>query len=206
MRVRRDQLPIAPLVVALALAAVLLAGCHDSTARPASGAPVGSATPTLGGTPPRTARPPDAPMNHLEKPVADRLAAQIARMGLTLEYLDCPHWDGTVPTLLTCKGYVDGIVTDVLVRLEAAVRGKAVSFDARLGEGVIATSRLERTLHRSGWPGADCGDVPAYPAEVGRRVVCRVWRGSEQRFVVATVSDRSGAVMISDLSGDGTSR
>jgi hypothetical protein len=84
------------------------------------------------------------------------------------------------------------------VHLEAAVQGKAVGFDARLLDGVIATRKLERTLRGQGWNEADCGDRSAYPAEVGSRIVCHVWRPADDRYVVATVSDRSGAVMIAD--------
>jgi len=137
-------------------------------------------------------------MNDLERPVRDRLAAQIKGQGLTLTYLDCPAWDHKVPTRMVCKGYVDGLVARVSVHLQAAVEGKAVGFDARLLDGVIATRKLERTLRHNGWSRADCGKAPAYPASVGSRIVCHVTRAGDDRCVVATVSDRSGAVMIGD--------
>jgi len=137
-------------------------------------------------------------MDDLERPVHRRLAAQVAGQGLTLTYLDCPRWDGSVPARMVCKGYVDGLVARVAVHLRAAVNGKAVGFDARLLDGVIATRKLERTLRRQGWSRAECGDVPAYPARVGIRIVCHVHRSGDDRYVVATVSDRSGAVMIAD--------
>lgn len=189
------------LLLPLLLGAVL-SGCDsDPAARPAASArPV--ATPTaLGGPPPPQTSPPGRPMDGLERPVHHRLAAQVAGQGLTLTYLDCPRWDGTVPTRMVCKGYVDGLVARVAVHLRAAVEGKAVGFDARLLDGVIATRKLERTLRHQGWSRADCGDVPAYPAKVGSRIVCRVHRRGDDRYVVATVSDRSGAVMIADYRG-----
>jgi hypothetical protein len=189
------------LLLPLLLGAVL-SGCdsdpaarHAPSARPA-------ATPTaLGGPPPPQTSPPGRPMDGLERPVHHRLAAQVAGQGLTLTYLDCPRWDGTVPTRMVCKGYVDGLVARVAVHLRAAVEGKAVGFDARLLDGVIATRKLERTLRHQGWSRADCGDVPAYPAKVGSRIVCHVHRRGDDRYVVATVSDRSGAVMIADYRG-----
>ena len=189
------------LLLPLLLGAVL-SGCDsDPAARPAPSArPV--ATPTaLGGPPPPQTSPPGRPMDGLERPVHHRLAAQVAGQGLTLTYLDCPPWDGTVPARMVCKGYVDGLVARVAVHLRAAVEGKAVGFDARLLDGVIATRKLERTLRHQGWSRADCGDVPAYPAKVGSRIVCHVHRRGDDRYVVATVSDRSGAVMIADYRG-----
>jgi hypothetical protein len=137
-------------------------------------------------------------MDDLERPVRDRLAAQIRGQGLTLSYLDCPAWDHQVPTRMVCKGYVDGLVARVAVHLKAAVEGRAVGFDARLLDGVIATRKLEWTLRRDGWSHADCGDAPAYPARVGTRIVCHVTKTGDDRYLVATVSDRSGAVMIGD--------
>jgi hypothetical protein len=136
-------------------------------------------------------------MDDLERPVQRRLAEQVRGQGLSLDYLACPRWDGAVPARMTCTGYVDGLVAPVDVRLEAAVRGRAVDFDARLLDGVIATRRLTDLLRSQGWSGADCGEVAAYPARVGSRIVCRVVRGGEPRFVVATVQARSGRVMIS---------
>jgi hypothetical protein len=99
---------------------------------------------------------------------------------------------------MTCTAYVDGVLARVAVHLKAAVEGKAVGFDADLVDGVIATRNLEATLVRQGWRRADCGDAPAYPATVGSRIVCHVSRASGDRFVQATVTDRSGAVMIAD--------
>ena len=135
-------------------------------------------------------------MNDLEKQIAGRLAAHVLRQGLVLEHLDCPHWDGAVPSRMTCRGYVDGVVATVRVHLASAVDGKAVNFDARLQGGVIATQNLVDTLQEQGWSDADCGAVPAYPARVGSRIVCRVTRDGADQHVVATVRDRSGAVMI----------
>jgi hypothetical protein len=142
-------------------------------------------------------------MNDLERPVRDRLAAQIKGQGLTLTYLDCPAWNHKVPTRMVCKGYVDGLVARVAVHLQAAVEGKAVGFDARLLDGVIATRKLEGTLRHNGWSRADCGKAAAYPASVGSRIVCHVTKAGDDRYVVATVSDRSGAVMIGDYRATG---
>ena len=139
-----------PLVLVVA-ALVLLGGCSDA---PSSGSqrPSGSSgpTPALGGPPVARATPPDHAMDQLERPVAVRLARQVARQGLTLEYLDCPRWDGTVPSRMSCRAYVDGLRTGVEVVFTRAVQGKAVGFDARLARGVIATRNLERTLRRRG--------------------------------------------------------
>lgn len=197
------RLSLAPLLLSLAVTAVLLTGCDGASsgaAPDASASPTARATrpPVLGGDAPREQQPPDGPMDSLEKPVHARLAAQIAGQGLTLDYLDCPRWDGTVPRRLTCRGYVDGLVARVGVRLKAAVEGKAVGFDAWLLDGVIATRKLEKTLRGQGWKEADCGERAAYPAESGSRIVCHVRRPGDDRYVVATVSDRSGAVMIAD--------
>ena len=183
----------------LPVVALLLAGCNgDPAARPVSSDSPVATPPALGGSRPTRVAPPTAPMDELERPVRDRLAAQVKGQGLTLTYLDCPAWDHEVPTRMVCKGYVDGLVARVVVHLEAAVEGRAVGFDARLLDGVIATGKLERTLRHSGWTRADCGDTPAYPARVGSRIVCHVSRSGDDRYLVATVSDRSGAVMIAD--------
>jgi hypothetical protein len=198
----RARMGLAPLLLSLAVVTVLVAGCDAAPAgssrspgSPATGSP---RPPVVGGEAPREKQPPSTPMDSLERPVHARLAAQIAGQGLTLTYLDCPHWDGTVPRRLTCRGYVDGLVARVAVHLKAAVQGKAVSFDARLLGGVIATRKLESTLRRQGWKEADCGGRAAYPAETGARIVCHVRRPADDRYVVATVTDRSGAVMITD--------
>jgi hypothetical protein len=61
---------------------------------------------------------------------------------------------------------------------------------------VIATRNLEATLRDQGWTVADCGDVMAYPARAGDTIVCRVQRPGDERFLVATITDRTGAVTI----------
>jgi len=185
-------------VLVLTCGVVLVAGCSgaDPAAEPARSSP--TTGPALGGSPTPDAQPPEAEMDRLERQVHERLAAQIAGQGLTLQYLDCPHWDGKVPSRMTCRGFVDGVVARVAVQLRAAVAGKAVGFDAELLDGVIATRNLERTLHEQGWQRPDCGSRAAYPARVGSRIVCGVWRAAVRRYVVATVSSRSGAVMIAD--------
>ena len=189
------RLVVLPLVVT---ASLLLLGCSDDpVAKPAASTST-DPTPDLGGPVPSQVSPPKEPMDRLELPVHERLAAQVARQGLTLQYLDCPRWDGAVPSRMTCRGYVDGVLARVAVHLKAAVQGRAVSFDARLLGGVIATHNLEQTLRRQGWQDADCGAAAAYPARVGSRIVCHVRRPSDAEYVVATVSDRAGAVMIAD--------
>jgi hypothetical protein len=140
-------------------------------------------------------------MDDLERPVAHQLARQIAADGLTLGHLDCPHWDGTVPSTMSCRGYVDELLVDVWVQLSAP-HGD-VSFDARVSGGVVATRRIERTLRRDGWTAADCGEVAAYPAQAGVRIVCRVERAGRRSYVVATVRSRAGAVTIAEYARSG---
>jgi hypothetical protein len=185
-----------PLIVPVLLGLLVLSqACrHDDETPTASRTP----TPSLGAAVPRSTAPPDRPMDGLERQVADRLASQVAPQGLSLSYLDCPHWTGRVPVRITCRAYVDGLVVKVRVHLRAAVHGKAVGFDADLADGVIATHRLEQTLERHGATDVDCGDVAAYPAVVGSRIVCRERRDGVTRYVVATVSSPSGRVMIAD--------
>jgi hypothetical protein len=192
-------LPAAP-ALALLLA---LAGCAgDRSDQPRSSTSSSAApTPALGGPPVVRATPPDHEMDRLERPVAVQLARQVAREGLTLQYLDCPRWDGRVPSRMSCRAFVDGLRTEVDVVFTRAVQGKAVGFDASLARGVIATRNLERTLRRQGWSEADCGDVPAYPARPGSRIVCRVTRTGSSEYVVATVRDHAGAVTIAGYRG-----
>jgi hypothetical protein len=140
-------------------------------------------------------------MNKLERPVAERLAAQVSGQGLSLTYLDCPHWGGRVPMRIVCRAYLDGVVAKVRVHLRAAVAGKAVSFDAALAQGVIATRKLEQTLRAQGWTRADCGARAAYAAVVGTSIVCRVQRKGQERYLVARVTDPDGRVMIGDYKG-----
>ncbi len=198
MRTRAARLS---LLVPVLVSVLVLAACHDgSSGRSASGgsSASGSPTPALGGPPVVRATPPAHAMDRLERPVAVQLARQVARQGLTLEYLDCPGWDGSVPGRMSCRGYVDGLRVGVDVRFTRAVEGKAVGFDAKLARGVIATRNLERTLTRQRGGSADCGRVPAYPAKAGSQIVCRVTRGGRSTYVVATVRNRSGSVAIAD--------
>lgn len=189
------------LAVTAAVAVGLLGGCTED--HPGDGGQDGRRSsgsgpaPALGGPTPARHRPPHRAMDALERPVAVRLARQIAAEDLSLDYLDCPHWDGTVPSAMTCRGYVEGLVTRVPVHLLAA-KGRRIVFDARMGTGVVATRRLEDTLRSGGWSDVDCGDVAAYPAQVGTRIVCRVRRGSEVTYVVATVRSQAGRVTIAD--------
>ncbi len=188
------------------LAALLLAGCAgggagetdraDETASPS--APVTSAEPppTLGGPTRTLALPPERPMDRLEKPIASRLEGKVTGQGLSLDYLDCPEWNGKAPQRLTCTGYLDGVKADVRVQLTKT--STRVNFDAELADGVLATENLVRQLKAEGYADIDCGERPAYPAVVGDRIYCSVRQAGERKYVVATVIDRSGTVQIRD--------
>lgn len=180
---------VTPRLLLVVLVVVLVAGCDDGArdARP----------PRVGATEPSRAAVPERPMGHLERPVAERLGPRLERQGLTLDYVDCPQWPGRVPATIVCAGYVDGVVTDVQVRLSEGPRGR-VTFDAWLGAGIVATSRLVRRLEAAGWHTVDCGSAPAYPARPGLEIVCRVHEGGSADYVVATVTDRRGAVRIAE--------
>jgi hypothetical protein len=185
----------------------VLAGCtrDRSEDRQQGNASTPARAPALGGPTPRPHRPPSRAMDPLERSVAERLAGRIAADDLRLGYLDCPHWDGTVPSALTCKGYVEGLVALVRVRVRGAA-GRGVSFDAQLGSGMVATRRVERMLRDNGWEVADCGHVPAYPARVGMRIVCRVQRDARDEFVVATVRSHAGRVTVADYARSAAAR
>ena len=191
MHARAGQLP--PVVTFTVAGLALLGGCTSGSADTTGPAP------SLGAPTPSRRTTPAEPMDRLERPVARMLARQIASDGLTLEYLDCPPWDGIVPSRLTCRAYVDGLLATAQVRLAMGAPGQAPDVDAWLGDGVIATDSLEDTLRRQGWGGPDCGPAPAYPARVGSRIVCRVSRDGQVRYVAATVRSRAGAVTIADL-------
>ena len=193
----RSRAYLVPVVLAATL--LLVGGCTGGAAAHRASGP--SPSPRLGADAPAPVSAPSTPMNKLEKPVAARLAAQVADQGLSLSYLDCPHWSGRVPMRIVCRAYLDGVVAEVRVHLRAAVEGKAVGFDAALADGVIATRKLEQTLRRENWTHPDCGARPAYAATVGTKIVCRVQRQGEQRYVVARVTDRDGRVMISGYPG-----
>lgn len=154
-----------------------------------------SAAPALGGPPAGISAPPTTLMDRLERPVAARLARQARAQGLTLDYLDCPGWDHTMPSRLVCTGWFDGVPTEVRVRLRY-VAGGSVTFDATIGDGVIATRNLVGRLRDRGYADANCGDRAAYPARVGLQVVCAVGSGAARRYLVATVTSRSGGVVI----------
>lgn len=182
MRVLRR---VAPLLLLATLGA-----CGD-------GGSTQSRAPGLGAPAPTPSAAPGEPMDRLEKPVAERLAPRLEKEGLTLEYVDCPAWAGAVPHAVHCQGYVDGVVGEVEVRLTRGRTG-AVEFDAWLGEGIVATSRLVRRLEQEGWNAVDCGPTPAYPARTGLRITCRVHEGGTASYVVATVTDRRGEVQIEE--------
>src|SRR6476620_6175214 len=116
------------LLVAAVLGVAGVAGCsRDPAPRGSSSATRSpSAPPSLGGPATSARAVPAGPMNSVERPVAAQLAGKIRRQGLTLDYLDCPAWDGTVPARMTCSAYLDGVVARVHVHLRAAVEGRAV--------------------------------------------------------------------------------
>jgi hypothetical protein len=136
-------------------------------------------------------------MSSLERPVAARLARVAARQGLHLDYLRCPRWDHAMPGRLTCTGWFDGVAADVEVRLRPVVGG-SLEFDARIGDGVVATRTLVRRIEQHGGTHVDCGTTPAYPARVGLEVVCATGPQAHRHYVVATVTDRAGSVEIVD--------
>jgi hypothetical protein len=168
-----------------------LVGCGDDQA------PSSSPEPHLGAPRMVPSHTPHEAMDDLEQPVAEMLAPRLEDDGLRLDYVECPPWSGAVPAVLRCRGYVDGVVGEVVVRLSHRAGGR-VDFDARLGGGVIAMTRLVDRLQRKGYDGVDCGAASAYPARVGLRIMCRVRHGGEADHVVATVVDRNGAVRIED--------
>lgn len=182
---------VALLAVPVFAAVVLTGGCAGS-AQPAA-----EPTRAVGGPSFSPAAPPETPMDRMEQPVARRLAPRLASLDLTLQHVRCPQWRGELPASVRCHAYVDGVVADVLVRLEQGGDG-TVAFDAELDGGLVATSELVDRLEDEGFVAVDCGDRAAYPARVGTEVVCRAHRGETEHTVVATVTDRRGAVEIAE--------
>lgn len=199
-----DAVRSASVLGVLLLGLTPVAGCDLGAAGTTSPTPTGSPDPSpgtegpppaLGGPVPARVEPPRRPMDALERPVAEELGGMLADQGLTLEYLDCPRWDGTMPAQLDCTGYLDGVRGRVQVALAAGEDG-SVAFDAALQHGVIATANLVDELVEQGYSEVDCGGVPAYPTRVGDTFVCAVTDGGQRRYVDATVTDRTGAVDI----------
>jgi hypothetical protein len=184
-----------------AAAAVLVAvsGCTSSGSVSDGGdAPSQTrVTPEVGGDAGPVVEPPAGRMDALERPVAQKLTARLAARGLTLDHLSCPRWQGRAPAVLTCRGYLDGVVGDVRVELSLGADG-AVEFDARLEAGVLATANLVERLEDEGYTDVDCGPRPAYRAEVGHRITCRVREEGRTAYVVATVTGTDGSVEIAD--------
>lgn len=193
----------ARLVALVPLLVALTAGCSGSGSAadgPGTGSPSPASArpaPRLGGPPFQPAPVPRRPMNRLERPIAAHLAHQATAEGLTVEYLHCPRWDGSMPRRLTCTGYFDGVRAPVLVRLTTVVGG-SVGFDAQIGPGVVATRNLVDQLRDHGYTGVDCGDQAAYRSYAGLRLVCAVTDHGTRKYVVALVENRSGAVTIHD--------
>jgi hypothetical protein len=195
---RRKHTRLTCTLCAAVLLTFLLGGCSSKAhqARAAQAPATGRTPPRLGGPYVAPAHLPAGPMNRIERPIAARLAKQARAQGLRLDILDCPPWDTSVPGRLRCVAYLDGVPTPVRVHL--AVEGGSIVFDATLGHGVVATQKLVEELRRHGYTHVDCGDVAAYPSRVGLRLVCRVTRDHDEQYVVATVTDRSGGMSISD--------
>ncbi len=160
-------------------------------------APPPAQEPEAGGPSPSLVSPPARPMDRLERQVAARLAAGVRDDGLALEHLDCPAWRGHLPDRLRCTGWFDGVEGDVSVRLMAGAHDR-VAFDAALTGGVVATHSVVERLLGVGYVDVDCGTLPAYPAQVGLRLVCLATHDGEHGHVVATVSDPDGSVTISE--------
>ena len=137
-------------------------------------------------------------MDAMEKPIADRLALQVAPQGLHVDYLDCPDWNGKVPAHLNCQGWFDGVRGTVRVTLERD-KGGTVAFDAELEDGVIATKKLVRELAAKGYADIDCGQAPAYPTDIGSTITCAVTDKGMRKHVVATITDGHGGVTIADF-------
>ncbi len=186
------------ILCAALLAPVVVGGCQGSAPQPgASGTASSVQPPRLGGPQLRPAPTPHKPMSRLERPIASRLARKAAEEGLTLGYLSCPRWDGGMPKRLRCTGWFDGVKAPVLVQISTVVGG-SVTFDARIGHGVVATQNLVGLLRGRGYTGVDCGHQAAYPSRAGLRLVCAVHRHGTRSYVVAVVRDATGAVAIHD--------
>lgn len=187
-----------PRVLGAVVTAITLLGCSqavdDSGGRTASAE---APSPRLGGGPLVRSQPPSAPMDRLELAVARRLSEKLRRDRVTVEYLDCPRWRAGSRQVMTCDGYFDGVPGRVRVVLGKASEG-AADFAASLTGGVIATQNLVERLRAEGYDRVDCGDRPTYAAEVGAHLVCAVTDHGSRRNIVATVTDRSGAVEIGD--------
>jgi hypothetical protein len=179
-------------VVCLVLVGLALLGACES----GRGTAQDPASPrAVGGAPFARSTPPSRPMTRLERPIAAQLAKEVASQGLTLSYLECPPWTEIQNRSMRCRGYLDGVTASVRVRFNRGADG-GVGFHAVLLDGVIATTGLVEELMRDGYTAVDCGRVPAYPATIGRRLVCKARKGGVERYVVATVTDREGHVKI----------
>ncbi len=187
-----------PRVLGVVVTAITLVGCSpsvdDEGGRTASAE---APSPRLGGGPVVRSQPPSAPMDRLERAVARRLSKELRGDRVTVDYLDCPAWRVRARQVMTCDGYFAGVPGRVRVVLREA-SGGAADFAASLTGGVIATQNLVERLREEGYDRVDCGDRPTYAAEVGAHLVCAVTDHGRRRNVVATVTDRSGAVEIVD--------
>lgn len=183
-------------VVCVAAAVLALGGCSVGEDRSRETRD-SRAAPHLGGDPGRLADLPARPMDRLERTVRERLASGLLAHGVEVDYVECPRWRAPEVHVVWCVGYFDGVRGDVRVALHRAPHG-TVGFDARLARGVVATRTLIDRLEQAGYTDVDCGGRPTYPAEAGARIVCAVTESGRRSHVVATVTDRSGAVEIRD--------
>jgi hypothetical protein len=182
----------------LVAAALLLTACSE-TAPPAPPPAVPSA---LGGEIGSPAEPPGRPMIRVEQTIAADLSRRLGKLGMGVDYLDCPRLDaegpdvGRQPRALTCRAYLEGVVAAVEVTLWGPARSP--HYDALLGESILATANLVRRLEAEGYTNVDCGSRSAYPSVLGDRIVCRVTEDDRSRYVVATVTSSRGEVAIGD--------
>ena len=166
-------------------------GCSDDSTDPKADPP------KLGGVSP-TSVAPDGRMSDLEKQVARRLDREVAHHALDLDFLRCPPWDGSLPATLTCEGWFNSVPGTVEVTLHRGHDGE-VAFDASLSGGVVATAMLVADLESRGYADVDCGQVSAYPTDVGSAITCAVTSKGARRYLVATIVDEHGGVTLSDL-------
>ena len=176
---------------------MVLAGLIGCSGDDEPGADATEPPPALGGDTPTESAPSRA-MDDMERTIAERLADQVAALGLHVDQLQCPRWDKSVPAALVCQGWFDGVRGEVRVHLATDDEGMVV-FDAELRGGVLATAKLVDELESAGYTEVDCGDAPAYPTVVGSTITCAVTGADGEDFVVATVTDDQGKVEIGDL-------
>lgn len=177
---------------------VLLAACGgtDPGPRPADAAPTDP--PTVGANrPAATATPPAGRMDRWERHIAARLDRRLRDDGLRLDHLSCPRWRAHASATVTCDAYLHGVRAEVVVVVRPD--GDGMDYDARIVGGVVATRALERQVLDAGYRRVDCGEVAAYPADVGLEVLCSCRDATGgPALVVARVTDWGGSVEIAE--------